>query len=97
MGLTLRGTKFHIGLPQVSYLGHIFDGKGMHPDPSKVDSIHEWLPPPNVTALKQFLGLASYYHRYIKGSVDIAAALQNLTKKSTSFHGLRTVIKCFHY
>ena len=31
----------HIGLPQVSYLGHIFDGSGMHPDPSKVDSIHQ--------------------------------------------------------
>ena len=84
-GLTLRGTKCHIGLPQVSYLGHIFDGKGMHPDPSKVDSIHQWPPPSNVTALKQFLGLASYYRRYIKGFADIAAPLHHLTKKSASF------------
>jgi len=60
-GLTLRGTKCHIGLPLVSYLGHIFDDKSMHPDPSKVDSIHQWPPPSNVTELKLFLGLVSYY------------------------------------
>ena len=57
----------------------------MYPDPSKVDSIHQWPPPSNVTELKQFLGLASYYRRYIKGFADIAAPLHNLTKKSISF------------
>ena len=94
-GLTLRGKKCHIGLPQVSYLGHIFDGSGMHPDPSKVDSIHQWPPPSNVTELKQFLSLTSYYHRYIKGFADIAAPLHNFTKSQSLFHGLRTAIKPF--
>jgi len=82
MQLTLRGAKCHTSLPQVSYLGNIFDGKGVHLDPSKVDSIHLWPPPSNFTAIP---GPASYYHRYIKGFADIAAPLHNLTKMSTSF------------
>jgi len=57
----------------------------MHPDPSKVDSIHQWPTPSNVTELKQFIGLVSYYCRYIKGFAEIAVPLHNLTKKSISF------------
>jgi len=87
--------KSHIVLPQVSYLGHIFDGSGMHPDPSKVDSIHQWPTPSNVTELKQFISLASYYFRYIKGFADIAAPLHNLTKKSISFSLTEDCIRAF--
>jgi len=83
--LTLQGAKCRINLPQISYLGHIFDGNGMHPDPGKVDSIHQWPPPSNVTALKQFLGLLSYCRKYINGFANIASPLHNLTKKSSSF------------
>ena len=60
-GLTLRGKKCHVGLPQVYYLGNVFSGGGMQPDPGKIQSVQEWSLPANVTALKQFLGLALYY------------------------------------
>jgi len=76
-------------------LGDNFNGKGMYPDPSKVDSIHQWPPPSNVTELKQFLGLMSYYRRYIKGFADIAAPLHNLTKKSISFSWTESCNKAF--
>ena len=40
-GLTLHGTKCHIEVSKVCYLGHIFDGNGMHPDPDKLNSVQE--------------------------------------------------------
>ena len=62
-GLTLRGSKCQIGVTQVSYLGHIFSAAGMAPDNSKVQAVQNWPRPNDVSAVKQFLGLASYYRR----------------------------------
>ena len=56
-GLTLRGKKCHIGVPQVYYLGNVFSGAGMQPDHGKIQAVQEWPLPQNVTALKQFWGL----------------------------------------
>jgi len=65
-GLTLRGTKCHIGvITQLRYLGHIFSAKGMSPDPSKVQDVTDWPTPTNPTEVQQFFGLASYYRCYI--------------------------------
>ena len=60
-GLTLRGTKCHIGMKEVSYLGHVFSSSGMAPDPKKIQIVQEWPVPTDVTQVRQFLGLASYY------------------------------------
>ena len=94
-GLTLRGNKCHIGVPEVCYLGHIFDGNGMHPDPSKVSCVQDWPTPTSATTLKQFLGLASYYRRYIEKFADIAAPLHNLTKKDVPFSWTPACVKAF--
>ena len=72
-------------MSKVCYLGHIFDGDGMHPDPSKIRCVQDWPIPTTATMVKQFLGLASYYQRYIEKFADIAAPLHNLTKKDVSF------------
>ncbi len=60
-GLTLRGRKCHIGMDQVTYLGHVFSGAGMEPDPAKVQAVQQWPVPHNTATMRQFLGLASYY------------------------------------
>ena len=93
--LTLRGSKYHIGVSKVCYLGHIFDYNGMHPDPCKVSCVQDWPTPTNATTLKQFLGLASYYRRYIEKFADIAAPLHNLTKKDISFSWSPECTKAF--
>ena len=74
-GLTLRGAKCQIGMSRVCYLGHIFDINGMHPDPSKINCVHDWPIPTAATMIKQSLGLVSYYWRYIAKFTDIAAPL----------------------
>ena len=84
-GLTLRGKKCHIGMTSVSYLGHVFSSSGMEPDPKKLKTVQELPVPKDATQVHQFLGLASYYRRYIHSFSDIAAPLNALTKKDTPF------------
>jgi hypothetical protein len=50
-------------------------------DDHKVKAILDWEPPKSVPALRSFLGLASYYCKFIKNFVKIAGPLTNLLKK----------------
>ena len=84
-GLTLRGRKCHIAMRQVRYLGHVFSASGMSPDQEKVQAVREWPIPTNATEVRQFLGLASYYRRYIHQFANIAKSLNTLTQKMTPF------------
>ena len=84
--LTLRGSKCHLAMSKVSYLGHVFSTTGMSPDPQKVSAVKEWKSPTNAEEVRKFLGLASYYRRYILGFSDIAKPLHNLTHKQVPFN-----------
>ena len=57
----------------------------MHPDPSKINCVCDWPIPTTATTVKQFLGLTSYYQRYIAKFADIAAPFHNLTNKDVPF------------
>ena len=85
VGLTLRGKKCCIGVPRVCYLGHIFLASGIQPDPNKVYAVQAWLKLTDVTTLRQFLGFASYYRRYVLKFADIAVPLHALTQKGVPF------------
>ena len=92
-GLTLRGSKCHIGHDKVYYLGHVFSEQGMRPDEGKVRVVKEWPTPKNPSEVRQFLGLASYYRRYIQSFATIAASLHELTQMDVSF---RWTSECDH-
>ena len=84
-GLTLRGRKCQIGMPQVTYLGHVFCAASVTPDETKVKAVMEWPTPSSTTEVRQFLGLASYYRKFICHFSDIAAPLHKLTQKDNPF------------
>ena len=60
-GLTLRGSKCQVGLPEVAFLEQVFSGVGVMPDNAKIKTVEEWPTPCNAKEVQQFLGLASYY------------------------------------
>ncbi|GJX74300.1 putative reverse transcriptase domain-containing protein [Tanacetum coccineum] len=70
---------------KVQFLGHVIDSEGVHVDPAKIESIKDWASPKTPTEIRQFLGLAGYYRRFIKGFSKIARPMMKLTQKSVKF------------
>ncbi|GJZ04730.1 putative reverse transcriptase domain-containing protein [Tanacetum coccineum] len=54
-------------------------------DPAKIESIKDWASPKTPTEIRQFLGLAGYYRRFIKGFSKIAKPMTKLTQKKVAF------------
>ncbi|GKE63309.1 putative reverse transcriptase domain-containing protein, partial [Tanacetum coccineum] len=59
-------------IPKVQFLGHVIDSQGIHVDPAKIESIKYWASPKSPTEIRQFLGLAGYYRRFIEGAPILA-------------------------
>ncbi|GKA94113.1 putative reverse transcriptase domain-containing protein [Tanacetum coccineum] len=77
--------KCEFWLSKVQFLGHVIDSEGIHVDPAKIESIKDWASPKTPTEIRQFLGLASYYRRFIEGFSKIARPMTKLTQKSMKF------------
>jgi len=69
----------------VEVLGHILSDEGLKPVPNKVFAISSWKTPTNVTQLQSFLGLVSYYRKFIPNFASLADILYKLTSKNSSF------------
>ncbi|GJZ10774.1 putative reverse transcriptase domain-containing protein [Tanacetum coccineum] len=69
----------------MTFLGHVIDSKGIHVDPTKIKSIKDWASPKSPTEIRQFLGLAGYYRRFIEGFSKIAKPITKLTHKKVKF------------
>ncbi|GJX81241.1 putative reverse transcriptase domain-containing protein [Tanacetum coccineum] len=73
--------KCEFWIPKVQFIGHLIDSQGIHMDPAKIESIKDWASPKSPTEIRQFLGLAGYYRRFIKGFLKISKPMTKLTQK----------------
>ena len=83
--LRLKPTKCLFLCEEVPYLGYVISKHGIRPDPSKTDKVRQFPTPTDPTKVRQFLGLASYYRRFVPGFAKVAAPLHYLTKKDVPF------------
>jgi hypothetical protein len=80
--LCAKFSKCEFWLSKVAFLGHVISAGGVSMDPDKVEDILDWMPQTNVSEVQSFLGLASYYRRFIKDFSKIAKPMTNLHEKN---------------
>ena len=85
-GLNLKPSKCQFVRHEVEFLGHVITPDGLRPDASKIGAVRQFPTPKSVKELHQFLGLASYYWRFVPCFARLASPLHALTQKSALFH-----------
>jgi hypothetical protein len=70
---------------KVKYTGHYISEEGITVDPRKITTIQDWPAPTNVSETRSFLGLASYYRKFVQGFSAIATPLTTLLHKDKPF------------
>jgi RNase H-like domain found in reverse transcriptase/Reverse transcriptase (RNA-dependent DNA polymerase)/Integrase zinc binding domain len=69
---------------ELRFLGHVVTRDGLKADPDKVSTVNDWPTPKSVYEVRSFLGLATYFRRYIQDFAKIATPLTNLLKGLTA-------------
>ena len=77
--------KCTFGVDKLVFLGFVVSSKGVHVDESKINAIKTWPQPINLHQVRSFLGLAGFYHLFVKDFSTIASPLHALSKKNAPF------------
>ena len=84
-GLRARKGKCQFFVPSVTYLGHKIDAEGLHPLPDKIKAIQDAPSPTNVQELKAYLGLLTYYSRFLPNMSTVLSPLYQLLQKDVKW------------
>ena len=84
-GLKLQPTKCRLLKREVEFLGHVVSRQGVGADPRKIAAVTEFPRPKELRALRAFLGLTSYYRRFVPYFSAVAQPLYALTRKDNPF------------
>eukprot|EP00854_Cymbomonas_tetramitiformis_P008612 gene8612-biopygen8743 len=78
-------SKVKFTMAKLKFLGHVVGAEGCHPQKDKVEAVKSWPPLKTVIHVRQFLGLAGYYRKYIQGFSELAQPLTRLTKSTVDW------------
>ncbi|KAJ8405655.1 hypothetical protein AAFF_G00316350 [Aldrovandia affinis] len=84
-GLRLNPKKWQLFRRETAFLGHVVSADGVATNPVKIAAVRNWPPPTNISNLRSFLGLASYYRRYVQDFAIIARPLHRLTDRGQPY------------
>ncbi|GBO01646.1 Retrovirus-related Pol polyprotein from transposon 297 [Araneus ventricosus] len=80
---------------EVAYLGHVISA-GVKTDPKKIKAVVDWSHPDKTHDLRSFLGLCTYYRRFVKNFSTIARPLHKLTEAKSNFNWADECEKSFN-
>jgi transposase InsO family protein len=95
-GLKLKPEKCCLFRKSVSFLGHVISENGIGTDPQKTQAVSDWPVPKCVRDVRSFLGLASYYRRFVQNFAKIASPLHAITRKNQRFEWTQEAEKAFN-
>ena len=81
-GMTLNPKKCLFATDKVVFLGYEVDWQGIRPNSKKVAAIRDFPRPDSVSKLRSFLGMASFYRKFVSNFASIAGPLHGLLKKN---------------
>jgi RNase H-like domain found in reverse transcriptase/Reverse transcriptase (RNA-dependent DNA polymerase)/Integrase zinc binding domain/Integrase core domain/gag-polyprotein putative aspartyl protease len=88
--LKLSPKKCRLFKKEVKFLGHVVSVDGVGTDPEKTEAIRNWPAPEDKHQLRSFLGLCTYYRRFVKGFADIAKPMHRLTEDKQPYDWTKT-------
>jgi hypothetical protein len=83
--LYAKFSKCEFWLTKVAFLGHVISVGGVSVDLGKVKDVLNWMSPTTASEIQSFLGLAGYYHQFIKDFSKIGKPMMNLLEKNKAF------------
>jgi len=92
----LNPEKCHFFKKEVKILGHLVNAFGISMNPEKINAIMQMKLPDNVSQLELFIGLVSYYRKFIRNCAHICAPLHKLTHKDERFILSNEAINAFN-
>jgi len=72
VGLKVKPSKCVLFKTEIQYLRHIVSAAAVNTMPDKIQALKDWPTPHCLTDVIAFLGLASYYRKFVKGFATIA-------------------------
>ena len=90
--LKIKPKKSHFFQAEVDFLGHLLSKNGVSPNPEKIEKVCDWPTPTSSNEVHSFIGLASYYRRFIPNFAKWAGPLHALIIPASTQYKVRTGI-----
>lgn len=94
-GLTLNLSKCNFFRKEIDFLGFEISGNGIRPGTRKITAVSNFPTPRNVHEVRQFIGLASFFRRFVRGFAIIARPLTDLLKNRVAWEWTDEQVKAF--
>ena len=83
--MRIKGSKCHLGLNSVEYLGHIVNGDGIALSDARKQGIIDMKPPTTASQMRSFMGMANYFRSFVRNFAAVAKPLHALCSDIAAF------------